>query len=279
MLKFNRHICFLLLQIAIQSALFAQNNRNRIFPQVEEYPLQQPVKNKVWVFIMAGQSNMAGRAIVEPADTLSNKRILTINAKGTVIVAKEPLHFYEPAIAGLDCGVAFARFLLQHIPDSISVLLIPAAVGGSSITQWLGDSLHRGVQLLTNLKSKVQLAKQYGTVKAILWHQGESDAKAGKVKFYQKKLSKLHSLFRTLTNNKALPIITGGIGLFANDTIYQQMINKYIYDNAAASKYTFTISTNDFLDIGDKLHFNSVSQRLMGERMAQQFINLINKKK
>jgi len=38
-----------------------------------------PAKKKVWVFVMAGQSNMAGRGQVEPEDTVANERILAIN--------------------------------------------------------------------------------------------------------------------------------------------------------------------------------------------------------
>ena len=98
-------------------------------------------KENVWVFIMAGQSNMAGRGIVEPEDTVSDKRIFSINKDGQIIIAKEPLHFYEPERTGLDCGLSFAKTLITKIPDSISILIIPTAVGGSSISQWLGDSV------------------------------------------------------------------------------------------------------------------------------------------
>ena len=43
-------------------------------------------KENVWVFIMAGQSNMAGRGIVEPEDTVSDKRIFSINKDGQIII-------------------------------------------------------------------------------------------------------------------------------------------------------------------------------------------------
>ena len=98
-------------------------------------------KENVWVFIMAGQSNMAGRGIVEPEDTVPDKRILSINKDGQIIIAKEPLHFYEPERTGLDCGLSFAKTLITKIPGNISILIIPTAVGGSSIRQWLGDSI------------------------------------------------------------------------------------------------------------------------------------------
>ncbi|MEQ8808135.1 MAG: sialate O-acetylesterase, partial [Imperialibacter sp.] len=39
-------------------------------------PACQSHKPQTWVFVMAGQSNMAGRGIVEPQDTVTNPRIL-----------------------------------------------------------------------------------------------------------------------------------------------------------------------------------------------------------
>src|SRR5690606_26716103 len=119
---------------------------------------------------------MAGRGAVEQQDTVSNNRVLTINKDGQIILAKEPLHFYEPGREGLDCGLSFGTYLVDHLPDSISVMIIPTAVGGSSINKWISDSPHRGVKMLSNFKLKVQLASQYGEIKGVLWHQGESDA-------------------------------------------------------------------------------------------------------
>lgn len=103
------------------------------FPKSVEIVNKIPDKRNVWVFILAGQSNMAGRAFVEPKDTLSNKRILTIDKEEQLIYAKEPLHFYEPAMTGLDYGTSFGEAIIEGIPDTISVLLIPTAVGGSSV--------------------------------------------------------------------------------------------------------------------------------------------------
>src|SRR6185369_14432957 len=90
-------------------------------------------KNK-WVFILAGQSNMAGRGLVEPQDTIPSERILAINKDGKLIVAKEPLHFYQNTLTGLDCGLSFGKAIVKEVPGRISVLLIPTAVGGSSIS-------------------------------------------------------------------------------------------------------------------------------------------------
>jgi hypothetical protein len=41
----------------------------------------------------------------------------------------------NPKEQGLDCGLSFAKSLIKKIPDCISILIIPTAVGGSSIRQ------------------------------------------------------------------------------------------------------------------------------------------------
>src|SRR5262245_10495512 len=82
-------------------------DRTKYFPKKVEMPAEIPVKQNVWVFILAGQSNMAGRGFVEPDDTVVVKRLLSIDKDGQLINAKEPLHFYEPNLTGLDCGYSF----------------------------------------------------------------------------------------------------------------------------------------------------------------------------
>lgn len=233
-----------------------------------------PVKDNVWVFLMAGQSNMAGRGKVEPMDTIANSRIISINENGELILAKEPLNRYEPNLKGLDCGMSFGNELLQHIPDSVSILLIQTAIGSSSIDQWIEDSLHRNINLLSNFREKVILAKKFGTIKGLLWHQGESDAKELLVINYSEKLSVLFQNFRTIVENKKLPILTGEIGTFKTDSTFQNTINDCIVNNAKKDKYTFLIQTNDFTDRGDKLHFDSKSQRKMGIRFAQKYLEI-----
>lgn len=258
--------------------LSSQNKYSFFLPKKMEYPSRLPSKNNVWVFVMAGQSNMAGRARVDAEDTIANERILTINKNNELILAKEPLHFYEPSLSGLDCGLSFAKTLLKSIPDSIFILLIPAAVGGSSINQWLGDSSHRGVRLLTNLKDKMQLGSNYGIIKALLWHQGESDANKKNITNYQQKLSALHQKIRAFSADAQLPIITAGIGLFRKDNSFQIVLNKAIAANAFSDKNTYCVKLKKLAHIGDSVHFNAQSQRQMGNRMANQYIKLLKTK-
>ncbi|MFT3737682.1 MAG: sialate O-acetylesterase [Breznakibacter sp.] len=252
---------------------FFTGPRTRFFPGEEIKPTHIPQKENVWVFLLAGQSNMAGRGWVEPRDTIPSDRILTINKDGDVILAKEPLHFYEPSMMGLGCGLSFGRALVGQIPDSISILLIPVAVGGSSVSQWLGDSIHKNVQLLTNFKAKVEIGLGYGQLKGILWHQGESDANPDNCSLYQSRLSELFGRFRQIAGNGQLPILIGELGDFSNNDLWQSIngqIHAYVVDDCCAR----VIGTSGFSHNGDGVHFDSKAQRMMGERFANEFVKM-----
>ncbi|MDP4261442.1 MAG: sialate O-acetylesterase [Bacteroidota bacterium] len=246
--------------------------RTTYFPKRNEMIAGAMNKQNVWVFIMAGQSNMAGRGLVEPQDTIAEKRILTIDKNGQLIIAKEPLHFYEPSLAGLDCGYSFGKTMIKYIPDSISVLLIPTAIGGSSISQWLDDALYRNVKLFSNFRSKAEIGKQYGIIKGILWHQGESDANPNDIPHYQQRLSMLFTRFRSTTGNDHLPVLIGELGLFPKDKENRELINKAIKEYSLQDKNTAVIPTSDLKDRGDSLHFNSKGQRTMGRRFAEMYL-------
>ncbi|MEP7377431.1 MAG: sialate O-acetylesterase [Chitinophagaceae bacterium] len=265
-------VLFLLFFLNCISCNSQTAERTTYFPKQMEIVSEVKDKENVWVFILAGQSNMAGRGYVEPEDTVPVKRLLTINESGQLIIAKEPLHFYEPTLTGLDCGYSFGTTLIKNIPDSISVLLIPTAVGGSSISQWLGDSVHRNVKLFSNFLEKLEIAKRYGVIKAVLWHQGESDANEKDILLYRKRLSELIARFRSSVGNSNLPVLFGELGSFSNDKENWKLINKEIHGYSSTGKNNAVISTADLEHKGDSIHFDSKGQRLMGKRFAEAWL-------
>ncbi len=268
-------ILILFLSVFIAGEAKINDDRTKYFPKVEKRPENIPNKEDVWVFILAGQSNMAGRGFVEPQDTVPNDRIYSINKDGELIFAKEPLNFNEPNMAGLDCGLSFGKELLNHIPDSISVLLIHTAVGGSSISQWNNDSTFRNVTLLSNFREKVKIGRNYGMIKGILWHQGESDATTSEnIELYQSRLILLFGKFRQAAGNPFLPILIGELGSFSENNDKWQSINRQIYKYIETDGKSQVINTQDFNHKGDKVHFNSEGQREMGKRFAEAFIKL-----
>lgn len=252
------------------------DNRMANFPKSLEKVNELPDKENFWIFVMAGQSNMAGRGIVEPIDTIQNKRILSITKDNTWVYAKEPLNFNEPDLTGLDCGVSFARTLLDSIPKNVTIGLVHTAIGGSAVEQWVGDSIHK-IKLLSNFKNTVDFAKQSGVVKGILWHQGESNAKAELLPTYEQKLDTLFSIFRTHIKNDSLPILIGELGNFirpGNETKHWKSINSIINNYASKQNRISIIKTGDLAHKGDSLHFNSQAQREMGKRFAKKYLEI-----
>lgn len=229
-------------------------------------------KENTWIFLLAGQSNMAGRGAVEAEDTVTNKRIITIDSLNRWVLAKEPLHFYEPRLAGLDCGLSFAQELLKAVPDSVTIAIVPCAVGGSSVFQWLEDSEYRGVKLLGNFKEKVNYSKEKGVIKGILWHQGESNANPNDIPVYGEALLELFGIFRDEIGNESLPIVMGELGRFAQPEEKAdnfERINQIIREVAEDNPDLYYITSRGLDHKGDNLHFNSSAQRELGKRYAK----------
>jgi Domain of unknown function (DUF303). len=231
-----------------------------------------PNPEKVWVFILAGQSNMAGRGKVEAQDTVASSRVFSINEKSEIVLAKEPLNFYETKMQGTGCGLSFGKELLNSIPNDVSVLILQTAVGGSSINQWIKNSTHRDIQLFSNFKEKVELGKRYGTIKAILWHQGETDAKPDGIKQRQQNLKTLFGMFRNAVDNDSIPILMGELGSYSKTPELFAQMNEQTRLYSASDRFTSIIATSDFQHRGDFLHFNSAGQREMGKRFAREYV-------
>jgi hypothetical protein len=247
------------------------------FPRTLDAVEKIPHPDSVYVFIMAGQSNMAGRGFVEPQDTIADKRILTIDKSMNWIYAKQPFHFYEPTMTGLDCGMSFARALLPHIPEGFSIAIIPTALGGSSIEQWLYNETHRNVALLENFRSKTAFAAAYGKIMGILWHQGESNASEERITTYAEKLDSLFGIFRTIAGNDSLSIIMGELGNFAIPEEKQERwdtMNAVIQSFAEKDSNIAVVTAKGLNHKGDHVHFDGASQRKLGKRFAEKFIEL-----
>jgi hypothetical protein len=265
-------LLLLLFMLVVNGYTLGSKNERESVTSKESISVKQ---ENIWIFIMAGQSNMAGRGAIEYQDTNTNKRILTIDSDNNWVAARQPLHFYEPALKGLDSGMSFAEELLQHIPDSITIAMVPCAVGGSSVFQWLNDDQHRGVNLLSNFREKAQLSLNKGVIKGILWHQGESNANSTDLPVYTDALLQLFAKFREYIGNDELPIILGELGKFAipeEKAANYEEVNTIIRNIATKFDHLYYVSSDGLDHNGDHVHFNSAAQRELGKRYAKRYI-------
>lgn len=146
-----------------------------------EEPAITPPARGFRVFLLLGQSNMAGRGAVEDIDRAADSRILAWRPDGTWGPAREPLHRDKPAVAGVGPGFAFARSLLPALPPGESIGLVPAAFGGTRLAWWQKD--YAGTQRWADGSTYYARALAGGrsvppeALAGVLWIQGESDIK------------------------------------------------------------------------------------------------------
>ena len=67
-----------------------------------------PAKENFHLYLLVGQSNMAGRGKVTEQDKETHPRVLVFNKQGKWAPAVDPLHFDKPGIAGVGLGKSFA---------------------------------------------------------------------------------------------------------------------------------------------------------------------------
>ncbi|HEX7980793.1 MAG TPA: sialate O-acetylesterase, partial [Gemmatimonadaceae bacterium] len=234
--------------------------------------------SELQLFLLAGQSNMAGRGVVEPQDRVANPRVVMLDRTLHWVPATDPVHYDKP-IAGVGPGRTFALTLVARDPN-LRVGLIPAAVGGSPISSWEPGALDPATKThpYDDAIARARVAMRDGRLRAILWHQGESDAHPGLSERYDERLRALIARFRTDLNAPDLPFIIGELGQFPGkpwdaDVRRVDSVHRAI---AATVPHVAYVSSDGLRDKGDTLHFNAASQRVFGERYARAYLALVN---
>jgi len=268
----QKTIFFLLLftSCTLSKKIQVEDNSNHFPTSVEKVTIFPPKEN-FYIYILAGQSNMAGRGFVQPQDTISSAKVLALDKNNEWVYAKEPLHYYEPTRTGLDCGLSFGKELSAFYGKKITIGLVPCAIGGSSIEQWLSDSTYHGVTLYSNLLKKIKIAMGYGNIKGLLWHQGETNSSRANYKNYKQKLENFFLKLRSDLNNPELPVYAGELSSFLNRkrNPFADSVNNDLHVLSANMKNMYVIKTGDLTPKSDTIHFDSRSQRIMGERFAK----------
>lgn len=228
------------------------------------------------VFLLAGQSNMAGRGAVGEVDRTPHPRVHTLNKEDKWVIAVDPIHFDKPARAGTGPGLAFGKAIAEQNPD-IRVGLVPTAVGGSPIEAWTPGGYHEqtGLHPWDDALRRLQVALRSGEIKAILWHQGESDARAERAPLYEARLHDLVRRFREVAGNDDLPFIVGQLGQFKEWSEGRQLVNA-VHENVpnkiANTKF---VPSDGLTDKGDGTHFDAPSARELGRRYAEAYADIL----
>lgn len=267
--------------IAVRDLHIAAGRETAVSPPVDLVTLPHP--DKVFLFLLIGQSNMAGRGAIEAEDLIGNRRIAFYNADRQWQVARDPLHWDRPTANGVGPALSFARALLPNLPPDAVIGLIPAAQGATSITWWQKSyagayTFYDGQYLYPHALGRALEAAQVGTFAGILWNQGENDAGAAEADGGASYRTKLHQLIADLRNDlnrPGLPFIVSTLGPWRTNAA---AINSVFLSLPSEVSNTAAVDTNDpavapFLvnNPNDTPHYISSSYRLLGQLYAAAF--------
>ncbi|CAK9312545.1 unnamed protein product [Citrullus colocynthis] len=255
------------------------------------------------IFILAGQSNMAGRGGVEkdqsgefvwdrliPPNCRSSPSILRLNAARQWEEAREPLHWDIDInkTNGIGPGMGFAHQLLTKAGPSAGIVgLVPCAIGGTLITQWMKNPSNPNATFYQSLIERIEASdKEGGVVRALLWFQGESDAAMNDTAMsYKDNLKTFITDLRNDIQPRFLPVIIVKIALYdffvkhdthnlpavraAEDAVSRELLDVLIIDSWKLP-INFTTYEGFNLDHG---HFNTTIETIVGQWMADTYLS------
>jgi hypothetical protein len=215
------------------------------------------------LYLLAGQSNMAGRGALDGESGKAPDRVLVLRRDLAWAPATDPLHFDKP-IAAVGPGLAFGRRLAEAHPKG-RIGLVPCAVGGSSILAWAPGAADAATKThpYDDFLARAREARKAGVFKGVIWHQGESDR--GKLPDYPAKLKDLVERLRRDLEIPDLPFVAGEL---------TPAFNEALRGAAAAIPAFAVVPTGDLHDKGDRLHYDTPSARTLGVRYADALLRL-----
>ncbi|MGC4056345.1 MAG: sialate O-acetylesterase [Paludibaculum sp.] len=222
------------------------------------------------LFLLAGQSNMAGRGVVTPEDQVPIAGVFALNKEMAWGPAVDPIHFDKP-IAAVGLARSFARTLLRFAPQE-KIGFVPAAMGGSSLDEW-----KPGGALFTQAVQRARAAAPAGTFCGILWHQGEADSgKEELARSYTSRWVPMMNALRSELGGPELPVVVGQLGEFlkAGSSPYAGVVNEHLVQLPLRARRVAFVSSAGLKDKGDSIHFDTVGLHEFGRRYALAYLGL-----
>lgn len=217
------------------------------------------------VFLLIGQSNMAGRAALEDGDDQPLPRVLLLDDQGKWIPATNPLNRFATnrkvlSMQRISPGAGFAQAMTKAVPAA-TIGLISNARGGTSVEEW-----QKGKPLYDNTLKRLRAVDGL-TVNGVIWHQGEANRADPE---YLGKLQRVIESLRADLKSPALPFVAG--------EIYGKALVNDLLGTLPDKVSATGVASAAGLTVFDKVHFDRNSQFTLGERYAEQMLKLLKKK-
>lgn len=227
--------------------------------------------------LMLGQSNMAGRGDMGQVKPIRNP-LCHMLRMGRWQPMCEPVNpdrgiFEGRFRSGISLAASFAEAYVKHFQSPVG--LIPCADGGTCLSQWMPGEL-----LYDHAVMQTKLALRTSDLKAILWHQGESDCLSDEtVEAYREKFLILISQLRRDLGAENVPVILGELpqqmGTSWKTEGREQRLNRILRKLAQEVPNCAIASSVGLTMKPDGAHFDSPACREFGNRYFQRYLTLI----
>lgn len=225
---------------------------------------------------MLGQSNMAGRGDLGQVKPIRNPLCYMLRM-GRWQPMCEPVNpdrgiFEGLYRSGVSLAASFADSYARHFQAPVG--LIPCADGGTQISQWLPGQL-----LYDHAVMQTKLAQRTSNLKAILWHQGESDCISDEtVEAYWERLLTVITQLRKDLNAGDVPVILGElpwrIGEKWKTQGREEKLNAILRQLALEIPNCAIASSQGLTMKPDGVHFNSEACREFGKRYFEAYLSV-----
>lgn len=228
--------------------------------------------NGLDIYLCLGQSNMAGRGVLVEDEIVPSDRVWKFTRWERWLTATDPVQFDRGRDTGVGPSKMFGRVMADADPAA-RIGLVPGALGGTEIFRWTPSG-----DLFSNAVKRAQKALAAGTLRGIIWHQGENDSNDADAPHYAERLEQVVKGFREALGAPDLPFVAGELGDFLErrPTLKDnfQSINAQIRATMERLPHCAWVGANDLDCNGDNLHFDADSARDMGYRMARAMLRL-----
>ena len=245
------------------------------------------------IFLCIGQSNMAGRGEILPEDRGTIDGVWILDDRDSIVPAAAPLNRYSTvrkniSMQGINPAYSFCKEISAG--TGRKVLLVVNARGGSSLDEWMkshegqyrfsekhgADDPELEGELMPSMYEdavrRCREAMKYGQLKAILWHQGESDSSPAKAGDYADRLKILASDLREDLGAGDVPFVIGEVCRNYSDA---SRINQAIHHAAEIIPNCRCVSSEGCGSNPDNVHFSRSGQLLMGHRYAAEVFDAV----
>ena len=248
------------------------------------------------IYLCFGQSNMEGNATPEAQDyeNVSERFKMMaavdfsnpVRKRGEWYIAIPPLCRQGTGLTPADY---FGRTMVEKLPDNVKVGVINVAVGGTSIKgfmeEYVADYVAGEADWFKNymacydnnpfrrLVETAKRAQNYGIIRGILMHQGETDGGMGN---WAQNVKKVYE--RLLDE---LDLSADNVPLLAGETVqtdqggYCGGFNNIIATLPNVIPTAHVISSKGCPQKGDGLHFTAEGYRTIGKRYAECMLELL----